>query len=62
MPKVSGVPRIGQVPIEPMEAQTMTATHHHAAETLKAKPPTRRAGTKQAMLIAMLQAPTGATI
>ena len=26
------------------------------------KPPTRRAGTKQAMLITMLQAPTGATM
>ena len=40
----------------------MTATHHDAAETLKANPPTRRAGTKQAMLIEMLQAPTGRTM
>ena len=48
--------------IEPVEAQTMTCIPNEAAETPEPKPPTRRAGTKQAMLIAMLQAPTGATM
>ncbi len=54
--------RLLVIGIEPMPAQTMTASHHDAAETLKAKPPTLRAGTTQTMLIAMLQAPTGATM
>jgi hypothetical protein len=48
--------------IEPVEAQKTTPIHNDAAETLKPKPPTQRAGTKQALLIKMLQAPTGATM
>ena len=45
--------------IGPVVAQTMYAIHQNAAE---AKPPTQRAGTKQAMLIALLQVPEGATM
>ena len=48
--------------IEPVVAHTMAATGKHAVEMPKAKPPTPRAGTKQAMLIALLQAPEGATM
>jgi len=48
--------------IEPVAARTMTVIHKGAAETPEPKSPTQRAGTKQAMLIAMLQAPTGATM
>lgn len=55
----SGLLAIG---IEPVAAQPKTDLPNDEAETLKPKPPTRRAGTKQAMLIAMLQAPTGATM
>jgi hypothetical protein len=43
-------------------AQPKTNLTNDAAETLKPKPPIQRAGTKQAMLITMLQAPTGATM
>ena len=42
--------------------KTMTAIHKHAAEPPSPKPPTPRAGTKQAMLISLLQAPEGATM
>jgi hypothetical protein len=48
--------------IEPVEAQKTTPIHNSAAEMPEPKPPTRRAGTKQALLIKMLQAPTGATM
>ena len=47
---------------EPMLAQTMTAVREHAAEAAVPKPPIQRAGTKQAMLVAMLQRSEGATI
>ena len=46
--------------IEPVVIQTKSANHNEAAET--PEPPTQREGTKQAMLIAMLQAPTAATM
>ncbi|GHE05434.1 hypothetical protein U879_03930 [Defluviimonas sp. 20V17] len=48
--------------IEPVVVQTMAAIRKHAAEAPAPKPVTPRAGTKQAMLIAMLQAPEGATM
>lgn len=40
----------------------MTAIPNDAAETPKPKPPTRREGTKQVLLIEMLKAPIGATM
>jgi hypothetical protein len=46
--------------IEPVVVKATTAIHNDVAET--PKPPTQRAGTKQAMLIAMLQGPGGASI
>lgn len=48
--------------IEPVVVKTVVAIRKHAAETPTAKPPTQRAGTKQAQIIAMLQRPEGATI
>lgn len=48
--------------IEPVVAETEVAIHENAAETLVTKLPKPRAGTKQAMLIALLQAPDGATM
>jgi hypothetical protein len=48
--------------IEPVAAQTKSAIHTDVAEVPGSKQPTQREGTKQAMLIAMLQAPTGATM
>ena len=48
--------------IEPVMAQAMAAIRKHADKMPEAKPPTQRAGTKQAMLIALLQAPEGATM
>ena len=48
--------------VAPVVAQTMTAVRERAAEASVPKPPTQRAGTKQAMLIALLQAPKGATM
>jgi hypothetical protein len=48
--------------IEPVEVQKTAAIHNVAAEMLVPKPPTRREGTKQAVLIAMLLASTGATM
>ena len=48
--------------IEPVVEPTMAAIRKHAAETPDAAKPTQRAGTKQATLIAMLQAPEGATM
>ena len=46
--------------IEPKEAQATTAIHNIAPTT--PKPRAQRGGTKQAMLIALLQAPDGATM
>lgn len=48
--------------IEPVVAKTVVAIREHAAKAADPKPPTRRAGTKQAMLIALLQASEGATM
>jgi hypothetical protein len=48
--------------IKPVLVKIMTAIHKLAAEPAVPKPPTQRAGTKQAMLIALLQAPEGASI
>jgi hypothetical protein len=48
--------------IEPVVVQTMAAIRKHAADAPAPKLPTPRAGTKQAMLIAMLQTPEGATM
>ena len=42
--------------IEPVVVKTMTSIHKHAAEPPSPKPPTPRAGTKQAMLISLLRA------
>ncbi len=46
--------------IEPVVVQAAVAIPSDLPKT--PKPPTQREGTKQAMLIAMLQAPTGATM
>jgi hypothetical protein len=48
--------------IEPVVVQTMAAIRKHAADAPAPETPTPRAGTKQAMLIAMLQTPEGATM
>jgi hypothetical protein len=48
--------------IEPLVAKAKVAVLENAADTPVPKLPTPRAGTKQAMLIAMLQAPDGATM
>jgi len=48
--------------IEPVVVKTVAATREHPVETPASKPPNLRAGTKQAMLIAMLQAPEGTTM
>ena len=48
--------------IEPVVVKTVIATAEHAFEVPKPMPSAQRVGTKQAMLIAMLQAPEGATI
>jgi hypothetical protein len=48
--------------IEPVVVKPVVAMREHAAKTVAPKPPTQRAGTKQAMLIAMLQTPEGATM
>ena len=48
--------------IEPVVAQTMVAVRKRQVETPAQKPPSAGAGTKQAMLIEMLQKPEGATI
>ena len=50
------------IEIEPVVVETMTAIPKNAAETPEPKPPTQRDGTKQALLIKMLQAPTGASM
>ena len=48
--------------IEPVVAKTFVAISQHTALAPAQKQPTRRQGTKQAMLIAMLQRPEGAAI
>jgi len=48
--------------IEPVVVKTVVAMREHAAKAAAPKPPTQRAGTKQAMLIALLQRPEGASI
>jgi hypothetical protein len=48
--------------IEPVVVKTVVAIREHAAKASSQKLPTQRAGTKQAMLIAMLQRPDGASI
>jgi len=48
--------------IEPVVVKTVVAMREHAAKTPAAKPPTLRAGTKQAVIIALLERPEGATI
>jgi hypothetical protein len=47
--------------IEPVVVKTMAAIRDHVAEAPAPKQPTPRAGTKQAMLIEMLQTAEGAT-
>ena len=48
--------------IEPVAVQTLVAIRDHGAETPVTKLPAQHTGTKQAMLIALLQRPEGATI
>ena len=48
--------------IDPVVVKTVVAIRKHAAKTPTAKPPTQRAGTKQAQIIALLERPEGATI
>lgn len=48
--------------IEPVVVKTVVAIREHGAQTPPPKPPTQRAGTKQAQIIAMLHRPEGATI
>jgi len=48
--------------IEPVVVKTVVAIREHAAKASAMKPPTQRAGTKQAQIVAMLQRPEGATI
>ena len=48
--------------IEPAEAKRIEADLKRAGDTTPTQQPTVRAGTKQAMLIALLQAPDGATM
>lgn len=48
--------------IEPVKAKTMSSTRGTAQAQPMAKPPTPRAGTKQALLIAMLQRSDGASM
>ncbi len=48
--------------IEPVVFKTVVSVCEHAAKTAATKKLSQRAGTKQAMLIAMLQKPEGSTI
>ena len=48
--------------MEPVVVQAIVAVRRRQVETPAQKQPAQRAGTKQAMLIAMLQKPEGATI
>ena len=55
----AGLSAIG---IAPVVTQTIAVIHIHTADAADTTKPTQRAGTKQAMLIALLQAPEGATM
>lgn len=48
--------------IEPVVVKTVVAMREHATKAARRKPPTLRAGTKQAQIIAMLRRPEGATV
>ncbi len=48
--------------IEPVVLKTVAAIRKRAAQSSAPKPPTRRVGTKQSLLIEMLQSPSGATM
>jgi hypothetical protein len=48
--------------IGPVVVKAVVAIREHAAKTPAAKPPTQRAGTKQAQIIALLERTEGATI
>jgi hypothetical protein len=48
--------------IDPVVVKTVAAIREHAAKTSAPKPPSQRAGTKQAQIIALLERPEGATI
>ena len=48
--------------IEPVVVTTVIAIRDHAVKALTVRPPTQRARTKQAQIIAMLQRPEGATV
>ncbi len=48
--------------IVPMAVHRIAADHKRAGDTTPTKQPIQRAGTKQAMLVALLQAPDGATM
>ena len=55
----AGLLAIGIVPVA---VHRIAADHKRAGDTTPTKQPIQRAGTKQAMLIALLQAPDGATM
>ena len=48
--------------IEPVVVKTVVATHERAKAKSVRQPPTPRTGTKQSLLIAILQSPNGATM
>jgi hypothetical protein len=48
--------------VEPVVVKTMAAICTNVAQSLASKPPTPRAGTKQAQIIALLRRPKGASI
>jgi hypothetical protein len=48
--------------IEPVVVKTVVAIREHAAKAAESKPQTQRAGTKQAMLIELLQSLEGTTM
>ncbi|MDO5757547.1 MAG: DUF3489 domain-containing protein [Rhodobacterales bacterium] len=48
--------------VEPVVVKTMTAIRSQKTQPATPKPPTPRAGTKQAQIITLLQRPEGATI
>lgn len=59
MATVAGMVAIG---VQPLPSQTTAAAHKHSSVAPVQERPTQRAGTKQAILIAMLGSPEGATI
>ena len=48
--------------MEPVVVKTAVAFRDHSSKAAALRPPTQRAGTKQAMLIALLRAPEGVTM